>query len=274
MQRRRFLYAMVAGSGLAAGCMGSGSEPSQSSPTSTERTSADTPDTTEEPTTTTSSTQTDELDTETSISTETKTVSSASSTTSPSATDGSFRTISLKNLDDSQIPDEDDVSVDVTVIDPSVTADHTARIRATFANDGSKRKFSGFGRFMPLNLQRSQESGNAGLLLLPTSLLTSEVDASPYENLTPNPTNGCWAAEYSPSTGPDTTFTLDAGETVTQTLEIWDNSDVEGCMPPGTYQFTGSYYLGRFRNACEIGRATECNKDATEHEWTFTLSVK
>lgn len=54
MRRRRFLYAMAAGAGLTAGCLGSDSEPGRSSPTNTENTPSRTtnaPTTTESPAT-------------------------------------------------------------------------------------------------------------------------------------------------------------------------------------------------------------------------------
>lgn len=184
------------------------------------------------------------------------------------------RTIHLENIDTSEILDGHDVSVDVEVVEPAVTADHTARIRATFTNEGPKRKFSGFGRFVPLNAQVSGPSGTAGLLLLPTTLTASGDSASPYESYTRNLTNGCWSATLYRASGPSQTVTLDTGEEATQTLELWDNGEIEGCMPPGTYQFSGSYSLGRFRYACKIGRATDCNEDAAERNWTFTLSVR
>ena len=58
MRRRRFLYAVVMGSGFAAGCIGDGSGQDQPSPTSTERALINTLTTTEEPTTSTRMTKT------------------------------------------------------------------------------------------------------------------------------------------------------------------------------------------------------------------------
>lgn len=58
MQRRRFLYAVVAGSGLAAGCVADSSGQNQPSSTSAEQTPTNTPTTTEESTASTQTTET------------------------------------------------------------------------------------------------------------------------------------------------------------------------------------------------------------------------
>lgn len=154
------------------------------------------------------------------------------------------RTISVASS--SEISEVDDVSLDISVVEPGVTHDHTAILEATLRNDADrKRQFHG-GISFPF--------GNA--MSHPRGLILLDEDSERGTK-----TEDCWIIEGSNAWRTNQTRAfLEPGEATSLRLTVWHDPRSGGCMPPGEYHFGEPLAVG------ESG-------ETTGFDWEFDLSV-
>lgn len=143
-----------------------------------------------------------------------------------------------------------DIQPSVSVVQPEVTAERTARIRFSLTNDGDERRVLRRTTCPPADAHESDRATDGATLVL---LLANEQDFEPQTEdcWRPRPVDFFLGMPCSP-----TELALDAGETVTREYEVWDYPKNERCMPPGTYRFGDGYSL-----------------DDAAYEWEFSVSV-
>lgn len=154
---------------------------------------------------------------------------------------------SIESTDD---PSENDVSPSVEVVEPSITTDHTARLRVTLTNDGDDPVEVESGRRKVFGAFYSE--GDAPKLLLASFDWSLESVGET-----------CWRPEgrVEPS-DVVASYRLAAGERVSLDAEVWDAPSNEGmCLQAGTYRFEHEYHLGP-------------DGSSSEFTWGFDLSVE
>lgn len=155
--------------------------------------------------------------------------------------------MALADVDDT--PNGVPVEFGVSVADPTVTADGTARLLTGVWNtDDSLREID-----PPFYKGASKWYGNPGIVL--HSLRAPD---SPSEDYSPG---GC--IEHSEASAESQSWTLEKlvfrvepGDLVFDDLLLVDDPTVDGCVPPGEYRFESTHTVA----------------DA-EFEWGFTVSV-
>ena len=233
MKRRWFLAAVGTGTAFAAGCVGRGPD-AGAEPTDREFETA-----IDEPTARVRDQETALAET-TSVESNTTTnggTPTESPTQSRTATEtngkgeGSTiqRRVSVANVE--EVPERYQVDIDVGLLESTVTAGHTARLRITTTNEGSRRKISiAEGKCGPFN-RLSGLSETPGLILHRPSR-TQWIDRAGNRWLRDRPadearviaTYGCVNRVYA------------AGESVVNRYHVWDDYQVDGYMTPGTYR--------------------------------------
>lgn len=142
------------------------------------------------------------------------------------------------------------IRIDIELLEPTVTVDHTARVRVNWTNERSER--------IVLRLSDSDASpklfftrGRTGVVLVPPSYgFTSQTWA------------GCWKlTQVSGPTGQPYAM-LDPGQTLTHEYEVWTDRDEEGCFPLGQHRFG------------DINIGPDDFDGMSMPEWAFTLTVE
>lgn len=191
----------------------------------------------------------------------------AESTSGPSETLPSFdtdevqRQISLENVDN--VPDEHPVSIEMELLNGTVTAQDPARVRATVTNTaGEERRITrnegdcalfdrseGASESPGLHLHRPGFPGFAQNCRDPSRLgnlwrfdLSEDAPCAVQAY-------GCVPVSYG------------AGESQPETYQVWDDYQAPGYMPPGSYRFETEVTVGP--------------RDNTEDfEWGFSVTVE
>lgn len=223
MKRRRFLAGGVVGLAFAVGCVGRG--PGSGGPNS----SGETPMTGEQATVRAENRTTARTADGTPMTEETppRTDTPAETTTHDG---GIQRRVSLASVDD--VPAKHRLTIEVELLESTVTAAHTARLRVTTTNTGPKRKISiGEGTCNLFNRDSglSEEPG----LVLHSPESTEWIDRSGSRWVPDRPSDeprayaayGCLSRIYP------------KGDSVANEYVIWDDYQVAGYMTPGTYRF-------------------------------------
>ena len=143
--------------------------------------------------------------------------------------DPQYRRVELTDAD--SVDDAHGFAIDVSVLEPDVTPERTARVRIQITNQGDTRHiapplpdegvFSGY---------RDATSNPAGLLLLHVTGNRSD---------DPDDGDGRWS-EQNPNGGGGEgkgTWEFPSGETQTHEYRVFDDSDEEGYIEPGSYRF-------------------------------------
>ncbi|WP_458207172.1 hypothetical protein [Haladaptatus sp. NG-SE-30] len=140
------------------------------------------------------------------------------------------RRILLANVD--EVPEEHDLRIGVGLLEGMVTAEHTAHLRVTIANEGRKRRLSAGDEICNLFNRDKGASENPGLWL--HGLQSAEWDGRKGDRWTRDrdpdeqiayPAYGCLNRLY------------ERGESVTNEYLVWDDYRVKRYMEPGTYRF-------------------------------------
>lgn len=170
----------------------------------------------------------------------TDTVSGDDRTTTDTPTEepmesGIPRTVTLESRSDEDLRDTFDVAADVTVLEPGVTTEHTARVRVTLENTATQpRTLTYTRRTCDLNLidGRYQRNGDISLLLISTEQAWERTEADCWMPDGRNLNCGIPARDHEITIAPD--------EPLDWTFRLWadpENHRTDACMPPGTYQF-------------------------------------
>lgn len=170
------------------------------------------------------------------------------------------------------LPDEHGLRVDAAVAEPTVTADHPARIRIETTNAGPRRALSvGTGGCAIFN------RGELGSDDPPGLWLHRPARAATVERARPR-----WVrAEADRPRGFDAygcpLRIVASGESLAQDYVVWDDYRVEGYLEPGTY---------RWETTLEIYRPADVRREAGERaasptgdpsatlSWGFALTVE
>lgn len=171
------------------------------------------------------------------------------------------RRVSLAGVDD--VPAKHAITIDVELLEETVTPDHTARLRVTTTNEGERRRLSvSEGRCNLFN-RSGGASETPGLWLhRPKSRewIEREGDRWTRNRDADEPRGylmyGCGARSY------------DSGESVASDYLVWDDYREEGYMEPGTYRFGEDVLV---RSADETPSA---DTKLAEFVWGFDLRVE
>lgn len=259
MKRRRFLAGGVAGASLVVGCVGRG--PDAGSGPDDRETETETP--TDDGSTTVAETTYVEANTTANGRTPTEETPQSKTT---AETDGEGeasavqRRVSLAGVDD--VPEKHQLTIDVELLESTVTAAHTARLRVTTTNEGPKRKISIMEDKCSLFNRTSGLSEQPGLMLHRPSR-TQWIDRPGNRWVRDRPSNearvnaayGCGNRIYS------------GGESIINEYLVWDDYQVEGYMTPGTYRFAEPVRIK------PPGAAFETEPTA-KFTWGFSLVVE
>jgi len=184
----------------------------------------------------------------------------------PSATtrvsDGKVqRRVSLASVD--EVPNKYSLNIKVELLESTVTATHTARLRVTTTNKGKKRQISiGKDRCSIFNR-------NKGKSTPPGLWLYSPEDAENFER------NGHrWKRDRDPN-APQGGFpgyecnspVYATGDSVTSKYLVWDDFRAEGYMEPETYRFETKIFFYPPNDASETPSTAAVT-------WGFALAVK
>lgn len=143
------------------------------------------------------------------------------------------RTVTLEREPDTDLRDAVGVVPRVTVLEPHVTTAHTAQIRVALENQGEQSQTLAYTReTCDLNLLvgRYQHRSGTTLLLLSTEHAWERTDPECWMPDRRNLTCGIPARDHEITIAPDDPFQW--------TFRLWADPESDGCMPPGTCQFT------------------------------------
>lgn len=169
------------------------------------------------------------------------------------------RRVALASQD--SVADDHEIRIDVEILQPTITATHTARLQITTTNKGPKRAIS-IGTDGCALFSRSDGGSDE-----PPGLWLHSYESA--ENITrdgnrwvrDNPTEqprrflayGCHPKEY------------DAGESLTNEYVVWDDFLVDGYLEPGTYRWE--------ENVSIQDEESDSGEPATI-TWGFSLTVE
>lgn len=115
------------------------------------------------------------------------------------------------------------LSIDIELLEPTVTVDHTARLRVNWTNERAERVVL---RLLDASPDLFFTRGRTGVVLVPPS----------YE-FTGQTWAGCWKLAQESGPGGQPYAMLDPGQTLTHEYELWTDRDEEGCFPLGQHRF-------------------------------------
>ena len=170
------------------------------------------------------------------------------------------RRVSLANVDD--VPEKYQLSIDVKLLESTVTAEHTARLRVTTTNEGPKRKISIAEDKCSLFNRMGGLSEQPGLILhRPSS--TQWIDRAGNRWVRNRPSDeprviaayGCMNRVYL------------TGESVVNQYLVWDDYQVDGYLSPGTYRFAEPVQIKSPNAGFEA-------EPTAEFTWGFSLIVE
>lgn len=170
------------------------------------------------------------------------------------------RTITVESVDDT--PQEHAVSIDVSMLHESVTAEQPARLRVTTTNTGRRRAISiSQGRCSLFERWDGGSDDPPGLWLYDPDA-ASRIDRvderwvadRPRDEPRVFPDYGCVPRDY------------DAGEAVTNRYVVWDDYAVAGYLSPGTY---------RWRQEVRVSESgSHGDEELGSFHWGFSLVVE
>jgi hypothetical protein len=135
-------------------------------------------------------------------------------------------------------PENRPAVIDVTVTEPTISADSTAEVAVTLTWRGADETVS-FGRTAPITLPQRCRTPETGLLLFPTTRDANTRRGRPE----------CWI----PDIPPDDDFgvglgakqvALSAGDELTLTAAVWGDHRDADCLAPGVYSFRNGLGTG------------------------------
>lgn len=176
--------------------------------------------------------------------------------------DGGRRRVTLASQD--AVPETHEVSIDVEVLEGTITPDGPARLRLTVTNEGASRALSpGEGMCHSFDRNRGGSDDPAGLWLYrPTEAEGIDrrgdgwVADRPRSEPRGFPAYACSSRQYA------------SGESVATEYEVWDDYRVEGYLEPGTYRWEEDVQIQADPDAA----GTE-TRGATV-TWGFSLAVE
>lgn len=183
-------------------------------------------------------------------------------TTRKSTDEDQPRTVNLENQD--EVPKRHQVSVGVEVLEPAITAAHTARIRVTTTNEGPARSLSvGPDKCNLFNRDRAGSDDPAGLWLYqsedsPDANRKGErwvLDRSQSQHRS-FATYGCLPRAY------------ESAESVSTEYEVWDDYRIEGYLQPGTYRWEEEIQIW------DDTDAKDTDSPSATFTWGFSISVE
>lgn len=156
------------------------------------------------------------------------------------------------------------MQINAEVLKPTITADHTARLRVTTTNNGPKRAFSiGTGGCDLFNRSRAASDEPAGLWLYrsdSTNNLTRKenkwVRDLPSDQQRDYPEYGCSPTVY------------DRGQSRSTEYVVWDDYRVEGYLEPDAYRWEEDVQIWEDASA-DFG-----DSPSATVTWGFTLTVE
>ena len=266
MKRRRFLAGGVTGAAFVVGCVGrspsAGSGPDDKE-TEAKTQADDGPTTVHDEATvirtgnrTATATTTDEKRPST-------TVGGARTIDGTPGVDGENeieRRISLAGVDD--VPEQHRLTIEVKLLESTVTTDHTARLRVTTTNKGAKRQISiADGRCSIFNRGEGESTPPGLWLYRPEDAENFERDGHRWRrDRDPNgpprgyAAYGCNSPVYA------------TGDSITSKYLVWDDYRTAGYMNSGTYRFAVEVFLYDPNN--DVETPSEAN-----FTWGFDLAV-
>jgi hypothetical protein len=161
------------------------------------------------------------------------------------------------------VPDDLDLSIDIELLEPKITADHTARLRISTTNNGPERAISlGTGQHChPFNRTLSV-SDPAGLMLQHSGI-----------NRTNDRKENRWELDLPPDESPayrmygcpPRVYAVD--ESVNDEYGIWHDYRADGYLNPGRY---------RWERAVQVwdGPVTDGVEPTSELSWGFSLTIE
>lgn len=172
------------------------------------------------------------------------------------------RTVSLENQD--EVPKRHQVSIGVEVLEPAITAAHTARIRVTTTNEGPARSLSvGPDMCSLFNRNRAGSDDPAGLWLhQPEDSQDADrkgerwVLDRPQSQHRGFPAYGCLPRAY------------ESAESVSTEYEVWDDYRIEGYLQPGTYRWEEEIQIW------DNTDAKDTDSPSATFTWGFSISVE
>lgn len=183
--------------------------------------------------------------------------------TSRKATDvARQRTVSLDHQD--EVPKRHQVSVDVEVLEPAITAAHTARLRVTTTNEGPARSLSvGPDMCSMFNRSRAGSDDPAGLWLhQPEDSQDADrkgerwVPDRPQSKPRSFATYGCLPRTY------------ESAESISTEYAVWDDCRIEGYLQPGTYRWEEEIQIW------DDTDAKDTDSPSATFTWGFSIAVE
>jgi len=176
---------------------------------------------------------------------------STPTSTDSEATDQQFqnRSISLVTID--REPQEHNFALTGEMIEPEVTAEHTATLRLTFTNEGDSESMNvaGVRDDMPVIAEDFTYSAPQEYLLVPPRYAQ------------PDRKESCWKVPhegaFNGSNAGGDPLRLSPGESVSQEYLLWDRKPNTSCMPTGDYHF-----------------GSEWANEGEPFKWMITLSIQ
>lgn len=172
------------------------------------------------------------------------------------------RRVSLADQD--SMADGGEIRVDVEVLEPTIADAHTARLRVTTTNEGAKRKISIGTDGCELFNRSHGGSDHPRGLWLHAAFITDHIDRKgnrwvadqPSDEPRAYPAYGCLPKEY------------DAGESVRNEYDVWDDYQVDGYLEPDTYRWEEDVSIWN-----DPSTAGDADPDTTI-TWGFSLTVE
>lgn len=172
------------------------------------------------------------------------------------------RTVSLEHQD--EVPQRHQVSVDVEVLEPAITAAHTARIRVTTTNEGPARSLSVAPDMCNLfNRNRAGSDDPEGLWLHQPEN-SPDADRKGERWVLDRPQSkprsyamyGCLPRAY------------ESAESVSTEYAVWDDYRIEGYLQPGTYRWEEEIQIW------DDTDAKDTDSPSATFTWGFSISVE
>jgi hypothetical protein len=185
----------------------------------------------------------------------------SSGTPTPVVPDGVQRLVHLDAVDD--VP-TDGVTIDATVREPTMTAEHPPRAAVTTSNEGRERDVTANEGMCCLFNRGGGASEPAGAWLhRPEASKHVERDGDRWSRDAPADENRAYAAYGC------LPRTFASGESITNEYHVWDDYRAEGYLPTGTYRFEE-----RVTVAEPDGDLQEASDVIAAFDWGFSVQVE